>query len=295
MRIFIWLVSKIKSRSVFYSHTVALSALFVIGQFIITLPFIETMSDFLAFLLSAVAGGLLCFIISPILSIKNKLINIVIFIIIAVYSAFVLAETFGAFCGFARTVLFKDSFFVSIVLSFFIICLYFVLSKSQNLLKFALISFIYSAFVLLIFLGLLLPNFKISNVFKWGDIEFNNMFDDFKQYFLNIFLSSVLIKFYQSNNFKDNKRNAVVWGVLSGAFILTVCGISAVLLFGSGFTGVIEYPLVSVISTVSVGKLFSRLDAFFYFIFFFSCLLKISVCGSVINSSLKNINKMQKN
>lgn len=295
MRIFIWLVSEIKSRSVFYFHTVCLSSLFVIGQFIITLPFTKSPSSFLAFLLSAIAGGLLCFLVSLILSLKNKLINTMIFIMITVYSAFVLADTFEVFCGFARKVLFKDSFSVSVVLSFFLICSYFILSKNQNVLKFSLISFIYSAFVILIFIFLLLPNFKFSNISHWGNIEFNNMLDDFKQHFLNIFLSSILLQFNQVNNLYENKRNAVVLGVLLGSFILAVCGISTILLFGSGFTGVIEFPLVSVISTVSVGKLFSRLDAFCYFIFFFSCLLKIAVCGSVVISSLKNINKFQKN
>lgn len=287
---------KIK-KTVFYAHTIGISAFFIMGQFVITLPFIKSFYSLSGFVLSAVAGVLLCLVLLPlskkILSCKHSFFKGIILSSVSVFALFILSDTFKTFCGFVADVLLDSSRDFAVVL-FSAVCLYFAFRRQEDVLKFSLLGVIYTLVVILGFTLLMLPNFKVQNITLPESFNVLQLADGFKTEFLNIFLPTVLLCFYQYAINGSMRKSAVFVGIITGAVILAVCGLSAILLFGSEFSSVLNYPYLSAVSCVSVGKLFSRLDAVLYFCFFFSCLLRIQVCIFTVKFCLQNIGKPQK-
>ena len=87
--------------------------------------------------------------------------------------------------------------------------------------------------------------------------------------------------FARDNGF--SKKTAVSGAVL-GNLTLAFCILNSLLLFGNKFAGRLDYPYAFAISTVTFGNLFCRLDGFAYFIYFASCLIKITLSVSIIKS-----------
>lgn len=286
-------MKKINIKLPFFSHTISISAFFIIGQFIITLPFINGLNGLTGFIVSAFLGVLLCFLtmnlIPRIITSKHKILKNAILVFVIILSGFTLGRTFICFCNFSTDVLLENaSDFVAIIL-FLLVCFYFSFKRQENVLKFALLSFIYTVVAIAILLFLLFPNFKLQNIDFVNDFNIEEVAKSTITHFINIFLPSFLLIFY--NYSFSSKNKAVFLGILIAVLILTVCGLSTVLLFGSYFASSVKYPFISAVSTVSVGKLFSRLDAFFYFFYFFACLFRIVVCVFVIKFCFKRIDK----
>lgn len=284
-------MKKIKAEKIFYSHIVSLSAFFIMGQFIISLPFIKDFYSLFGFLISAVAGVLFCFLLIPLL---EKAVNIkIILMAFAVLCAFILANTFKAFCDFASSVLYEN--YALTVCLFLLVCLYFGIKKAEDILKFSLLSFVYSLIVLIIFILLLLPNLKLQNLSLPINFEIEKLPKSSFETFISIFSGFFILGFFEFSILGETRKSAITSGVIIGSVVLLICALSAIFLFGSEFSAVVRFPFAQAISTATIGKLFSRLDAFIYFVFFFSCLLKISVCVFVIKFCLKKLSAGQKN
>ncbi len=286
-------MTKIKTKAVFYTHTIAVSALFILGQFIITLPFISGFYSLLGYLLSAVAGVLICLICVPltekIVTGKIAFLKGIILFSICVLAAFTLAETFKIFCRFVCDVLLDSaSLFFSVVL-FGGVCIYFAFRRQEDILKFSLLSFIYSIAVIIIFTLLLLPNLKAENIILPENFSLSRLIDGTKKQFFSIYVPAVLLGFYQYAVFGKTQKSAVLGGVTIGALVLSVCLFSCVLLFGAEFSAVLDFPYSAAVSSISVGRLFSRLDALLYFVFLVCCLVKIQVCIFTVRFCLKKI------
>ena len=283
-------MKKIKTEKIFYSHTVSVSAFFIIGQFIISLPFIKDFYGLLGFLISAVAGVLFCFFVTPLV---KKAVKIKIILLpLTVLCAFILANTFKTFCDFASSVLYENYAITAGL--FFLACLYFGFKKAEDILKFSLLSFVYSLIVLMIFILLLLPNLKLQNLSLPINFEIEKLLKSSFETFISIFSFVFILGFFEFSILGETRKSAITSGVIIGSVVLLICALSVIFLFGSEFSAVVRFPFVQAISTATIGKLFSRLDVFIYFIFFFSSLLKIEVCVFVIKFCLKNIQAEQK-
>ncbi len=260
----------------------------------IIMPFMNGFYSLAGFVISALAGVLVCLIIIPltkkIITCKLSFLKGIILYSVSVFALFILAETFKIFCEFSANILLESSQYLPTVL-FGAVCFYFGFRRQANILKFSLLGFVYTAVVILIFTALLLPNLKVENITFPENFNALELTSGFKFEFLNIFLPVILLCFYQYAINGNAQKSAVTVGVIIGAVILLVCALSVVMLFGSEFSSVLDYPYLSAVSSVSVGKLFSRLDAVLYFVFFLSSLLRIEVCIFVIKFCLKKIGK----
>ena len=78
-----------------------------------------------------------------------------------------------------------------------------------------------------------------------------------------------------------------VLGLLAGFCLILICFLSAVATFTLKFASKIDYAYHMSISVVNIGELYTRMDGFAYFIFFFSALIRCSVCGLGIKMLLK--------
>ena len=74
------------------------------------------------------------------------------------------------------------------------------------------------------------------------------------------------------------KRGELIVPTLVFALLFTLCGITTLGHFGSEYAATLDYPYAVAVSSAAVGEIFSRLDGFFYFFCFFTCLIKSSVC-----------------
>ena len=85
------------------------------------------------------------------------------------------------------------------------------------------------------------------------------------------------------------KRKTLTLGLSFGFFLLGIAILLSVMIFGAELSGRLDYPFFSAVSTVTIGKLFTRMDYLAYFIYFSSALIKITICLFVTFSSLKKI------
>lgn len=58
----------------------------------------------------------------------------------------------------------------------------------------------------------------------------------------------------------------------------TLCTLTVLGHFGSEYASTLDYPYAIAVSSAAVGEIFSRLDGFFYFLCFFTALIKSAVC-----------------
>lgn len=286
-------------------HTVAQSAIFVLGNAVIAMP-TKNADEFtvIAFLLSLL---LLCgiwfvmsFLSSFLLKIKTsdavfkKIIGVTALISLAVFGLFCAAVTFTETVDFVAKVILPRSpkFFVAVL--FGITVIYFAFKRQENVLKFSLVSFALIAIVILFFFIAAADKYDLRNIFIFRLPTFKEIGTQIKPYIINPVLPVLLLPVYYIFTFGEKCTRTGFCGILVGTVLLALCILMPVLLFGTALAGRLEFPFSSAVSTVTVGRLFTRLDVFSYFVYFACSLIKITVCLFVTFASLKKINAIVK-
>lgn len=289
-----------KSSRIFITHFISVSALFFMGNAIIKAPSNE--ADEFTFLAYLITCGLGILLYLPLSFLARKIYlpsaeNTVLFrifkgfvyLILSIFSAFIIAETFKDYVNFTKNVILSASSLFSIISVFLLICLFFAFKRKEDVLKFALISFFAVFILVLFFFFAAMPNYSLRNIFIFRLPDIKTLFKQSLPYFKNPVLPSLLLPFYNILIFKKEKKSALFSGYLCGTLLLGLGILSAVLLFGTTFAGNLSFPYSSAVSTVSIGRLFTRLDGFSYFIYFSSALIRINVCIFIIYTSMKRL------
>lgn len=289
-----------KNKTVYFTHSLSLCALFVLGNAIIILPRANADEfSFLGYLISCVVALLLFFIINPLIKnlfcediLKNskpfkKFLLYLLYAAICIASLWCAADTFGDFIEFVSKVILPDTSLFLIAVTFLAIVIFFVLKSQEAILKFSLLSFWFIVIAVLFFFIATFKNFDFRNIFifRLGDIK--TIIKNTSPYILNPVLPSMLLPIYITLSLKGKHTANTFSGILSGLIILGVCILSAMLIFGPQFAGELKFPYSSAVSTVTVGRLFTRMDGFSYFIYFACALIKINVCSFIILKILK--------
>ena len=285
----------------FEKASFALAALFVLGDGIVVLPSESgnryTILSFLAVAFFGIAlYFFLCFVYSKFSSYEknSRVINIAeIFVlpVVAVFSLFVSSKTFSVFIWFVSKVVLKNVPLFIITVVFGGAVLYFAFKRQEIVLKFSLMSFVVVLFFITVFFLLSFSDYRLKNL----SIEKSFSWEDFTQSartFLNPIFSCFLLPFYYRFALKKSCFTAHL-GVITGFLLLGVCILSSVLLFGTELSANLSFPHFSAVSTITVGRLYTRLDGFLYFIYFVTTIIKIRVCTFVCYSSLKRLRKIQ--
>ncbi len=291
----------------FSTHSTCLSALFVLGSAVVSMP-VKEANEFtvIGFLIAAVSAFLFFGLISPLCKRvftpdysgncvwRKKLPLGVIFLSTAVFSLWCAADTFRTFSEFANQVILPDTpdIYAVIILGF--VAVFFTTRRQEDSLKFFFLAFWAVLFMVVFFFFAMLPNFEWENIWFFNITDFKTLFAQTKPYLLNPVLPMLLLPVYNSLTFKNNRSGTVFAGMTAGFVMLFVCVIGPVLLFGASFAGEVRYPYSAAVSTVSIGRLFSRLDGFSYFLYFICLLAKITTCLFVMTSCLKKINRLLK-
>lgn len=292
-----------KNKTVFFTHTCALFSLFILGNGVFTSP-VKTADEytFLGYLTAVVCAFLLYLGVIPlanklfkedIVKNKGKLARsclCVIYLAVALFALWNGASTFKAFTDFVGEVILPETSKPLITLIFGLVCLFFASRRQEDVLKFCLIAFWFVLALIIFFFLATLKDFNLRNIFVFRLPELKNLYLQTKPYILNPVLPCLLLPVYNTLVFKKSRKNAAFTGLSIGACLLGICVLGSVLLFGPQFAGKLSYPYASAVSTVTVGRLFTRMDGFSYFIYFACAITKITACIFIMYSCLKRIN-----
>ena len=291
-----------KKQTVFFTHTIALYALFILGNAVITLPQSDadvfTFTGFLAATLSAfILLALFLPLTNKLLTFKEsakggfkKCITSLFLFSTALFSLWCAADTFKHFVRFASDIMLsKLPVFFSVLLFIFAV-VYFSLRRQEDILKFSLLAFWVVIIIIAFFFIMCIGRYNLRNIFIFKLPSFKIMLSQTKPYFINPVITVIILPVYNVFVFKNKNSKAAFTGLAAGFSLLALCILSSVLLFGASLAGELDYPFVLAVSTVTIGRLFTRLDEFSYFLYFISSLTKINVCTFVTINCLKKIN-----
>lgn len=286
----------------FNTHFACLTALFVLGSGVITLPtknadrytlyalFISLLFSFGIFLVIFTLQKF--FLAKSNRSTASKIFAVLIYISVAVYSLFNFAYTFKIFARFAADILLKDTSYLTAAILLGLVIWFFVSRKQEDVLKFCLVCLIAALPVILFFFLAAIGDFQIRNIFIYTFPDFKTLFKNLLPFLKEVSLPLIILLPFCTANRTRAKSSAT--GILTGYILLILCISSSLLLFGPLFAARIEYPYTAAVSTVSVGRLFTRMDYFSYFIYFTSSVIRITVCIHTVKECLKRIDGLCK-
>ena len=285
-------------KKIFGRAALCLSALFVLGDAVIILPLKDGAYYTLYTFLSASALGLILYFAVSfiyeklILSQKNntfkKVIEKLILIAAAVFSLFTLADTFSVFTKFISDVILKNTPFDIINIVFLSVVLYFVFKRQECILKFSFVFFVLVLILIIFFFLASITDYTPQNLSLKTSINWDIFYKSAKSFIKTTVLSPIILPLYYRFALKEKHITAHL-GVIIGYFLLGLAIISPLLLFGSELSAELSYPHFSAVSTITVGRLYTRLDGFLYLVYFITSIIKISVCSFVSYSCLKRI------
>ena len=285
-------------KKVFGKAALCLSALFVLGDAIIILPSKNgAYYTFYSFLLASVLSFAVYFVAS---CICNKLITeknncllgktaeIFILISACVFSLIIASNTFLVFLDFTSEIILKTISFPIIIIVFSATVLYFALKRQECILKFSLVFFVAVLGFIIFFFIAPMGNYEYDNLAFKADFDWKIFLKSLKSFTKNPILSCLILPFYYRFALKERHISAHL-GVILGYFLLLIGILSPLLLFGSELSAELSFPHFSAVSTITVGRLYTRLDGFLYLIYFITAITKINVCIFVITSCLKKL------
>lgn len=279
----------------FKSHSVALFALFFLGEGIILLPTNSANEyTFTGYLFCVLSGFIIYSALLPLLNYifskeKSSIIIKIIFYSICIFALFCAASTFKSFIFFASKILIPNTAKTISIIIFLLVLIFFFFKSEENILKFCLLSFSFVAIAILFFFFATLGNFNIRNIFVFSFPKLSTLYTQSMPYFRTTLVPSLLLPVWQVLVFKKIRPKEAFAGLLVGTVLLGICILCSVLLFGPQLAGNLDFPYASAVSTVTVGRLFTRLDGFSYYIYFTSALIKIISCLFIVKSLLKKI------
>lgn len=98
----------------------------------------------------------------------------------------------------------------------------------------------------------------------------------------------LIIPYYFIKSHKQQNKVFCRWGVAAGFALILIYILNILLVLGGNVSKIVEYPYTTLTSIVSFGENFSRLDGFTYYVYFYSNLIKGSVCSIIIINYFSN-------
>ncbi len=283
----------------FYSHSCRLFAFFVLGNAVTVLPVSNADSyTFLGYVLSAAVLFLLFLVLYP-LCLKlfcdgnkkgiAKILQTAVYAAAMVFAVFCLGDAFSSFIYISARLLLPEASNFAVIVILLAVTAYFGSKRQENVLKFALVAFPFCLVIILFFFLASAGEFNWRSVFVFSPPSFKNLLEQTYAYLKNPVSFCLLLPVYEVLFFKNRDKRPLFAGTLTGFLLLALCLLNSLLLFGPNLSGKLDFAYCEAVSSVSVGRLFTRLDGFAYLIFFVSILLRITVCVFIIKTLLKRL------
>lgn len=280
-------------------HLVGLFAAALLGTGAINLPYGNAdRSNVTAFVicfgLVLLAVNIVFCILKPVLLNQNsKIINvirIIIYAIIILICLYTAQKTFNLFSEFVteRILPYTERYVVAAV--FAVTVAFLSLCEDKALFKFSLISF--AAFILIIaaLFCISFKDFDIENISLLSLPDIKSLTGQTKTYFES--MAALILILPAAAILLDIKHSSksLNIGVVSGFILLLAVLLNSLLVLGTHNAANTEYPYCDAVSTVTLSRLYTRMDGFAYFIYFATELIKVTLCITVIKKILQRLN-----
>ncbi len=281
----------------FKTHLMLLCAMMILGQSISVFPIRFDENAVFHYLFSFITGLFFMLITSfatkKFFSLKRntplkKAVCVIVYLRIAVYSLVTFADCLFDFKHVIKKILFFGSDLIG-VLMFCATVLYFLAHRQENILKFSLISAVVCLAVVLFFSVFLFENYHFKNLYIKELPDIKTAASGVIPLLRKAFLPTGLLYFYKHFTGLCCRKGVLIKGYILGGIFLSVALLCPILIFGTEFIGRLEFPFNSAVTTLSIGRLFSRLDGIMYVVYFVAALLKSVVCIFVGIKSLKEV------
>lgn len=288
-------------KRIFTKASVSAGALFVLGNAVMVFP-LKNGDEFtpLGISISFIIGIILYILAIPFYNfllncrynnMPIKILKCLSFLIIILFSVFIAADVFKTFTKFISEIILPKTPLWLIAITLGAVVIYFITKRQEDFLKFSLICFVFVMVAVIAFFLLSLGDYNWENLKISHFPDFKKLIENTKPYILNPAIHSLLLPLYYKLIFKKEKISGHM-GYILGISLLSVCILSVILLFGTKLSCRLSFPYASAISTISVGRLYTRLDGFSYFIYFASSIIKINICSFIAISCIKKIEKI---
>lgn len=215
---------------------------------------------------------------------KNTVIKICL-ILFCVFAFCAAGFSSAQYCEFIyRAVLTRsDMWAIKVVFALCVFAL--ALSNDFAIYKFALLSALFSGAVFFVLFLLSSKTFDVQNLSGAFDVSGLSL-SVFGEYFLKLILPTLVAVMFASLTDRSVPSAGAICGACIGAGFCLAVVFDSALSFGMPLSNKLRYTYIDDISTVTLGNLFTRMDAFAYFAFFACYVLKCAVCINVISKLL---------
>lgn len=259
-----------------FPFSIPVIAVFMAANGLISMPFSGgNLWSFIAALLLAAVILPLSFKVSTRVSIKGGVVSRSAAAIGSLVLLFPAAEALE-YCEFVYKAVLPhaDMWLIAALFVLCVVCL--ALSPGLALLKFAFLSFsgLFAAVILLFIMSA--KTFELSNLKAAFESGFS--LAGTPQYACKLVLPTVAALLFLRVYTNNSTAPQVLCGAAAGGGIAAAVVLDSVLSFGLPLAEKLNYPYIDDISTVTVGSLFTRMDALAYFAFFAAYVFKCALC-----------------
>ncbi len=283
------------NKSAYNIHTVALTALFLMGNAVLTTNIHGFISTFFSFLISAFLTLIIIAAVSKFLNfafLPSKKLSIcfcITALLIISIAAFGILDTLYSYIGFLSNVQMPQTSLLLLCAAMVIPVTALAVCSNSALYKFCLLSaFISGCAVALVFIGGT-KNFDLS-VFQ-ANIDKTVLTDNIIG-FLKRFLPIVCVTAFVTLSKENACTKQILTGAAIGLLATAVCLLQSVLTLGSSSGE--NFSFFRAVSVISSGSLFTRLDGFCFWLFFVCALIKSAVCIKTIWLIVKHCCRLKK-
>ncbi len=258
-------------------HIFSLSALFTLGNAVITIPL--SAKNLLLAAAFSVFLILLCSLAVKI-GLKNRVYFCTAALPISAIAAYGFLTAAFDYIMFLKAIQMPDTntFLTSAVLIAAVaLCAF---CSNSSILKYSLLS----AVICALFFAL---NF-IGGIQSFDYLQAKHLWQSYFSIggILRFVLPTTALALFVFLSQKRAALTSVITGAAAGFLVLALCLVQIIFTLGPSE---IQYPYIKAISVISSGNLFTRLDGFVYFIFFATTLVKLAVCVKAIVLTVKTI------
>ena len=287
-----------KNDAVFKVHNLTLAFIFILGNASIIFP-VKNADRYtvLGYIITCVLSLCLFLLLIPAFNLlfcekegdnlPRKIIKLSVFALSFAVALYYSAEAFLSFAELAAKLMLPKTPKLITCFFFLISVVFFATRREEDLLKFSLLAGGLIGVLIIFFFIASISAFDLNRIFIFSAKSLEPALRQTPPYIKECLPPCLLLGVYQTCVFGRVQKSASFWGIIIGFILLWLCILNSVLIFGVPLSARLSYPYASAVSTVSVGRLFTRLDGFAYFIYYISSLTKITVCIFICCALLK--------
>ena len=211
---------------------------------------------------------------------KTSVLGVIFAFAVVIAAIYTAATTASEFSSFAAHSMLSGVSELLIKAVFLLLCAYIASLGESAVHKLSVITFAVAATVSVVLFAFSARSFDMSETKGiLGGVSVSGVICELG----NIFAPAVLALIYLSGDAEKTRLGSrgSLLSVISVSVLLFVCWLNVSLLFGESFAAALDYPYSEAVSTVTVGRLFARMEGWAYLMYYAASVLRATVCLSL--------------